>query len=431
MVLTALTIILVTTGGAFPARAATVIGTGDPTMDIANVQKAVDKGGNILLKGTFDFGREGSVTIHKSAKIVGETGSDGRPDTEISGGRWTFHTALPVPGAPPAKTGPNVTISNIRFLQPRGTPMHFEYLGALTVTHVEVERIRPERITLPGYEDGVGRFAAGLVVGTRLASRRAPIKDAVSGTIRIRDNRFYMDVDHPSHTAGRGIMCVWTHAARITIADNVIRGASRNGIEAFDNFTGLGGRLEISGNNIITAKEGIDYPNPLTPNGIAAGWFLDTKRGASAEAGAPPVITRNRVEVRGERSIGIAVFANNAVGACNDIILAGGEDSMGIVQTGSYGFFMNNRIRGLGRYAVYAAPFESYRASGNTFAWTDIAGLDPERGSYYLAGNGNSVLGKAGSVVDQGLGNRLLDIRPCSLPGIDPNEDWEPLVDRP
>lgn len=411
--------------------AATVVGTGNPAMDVKNVQQACDEGGDILLKGVFDFGMDGRVKLHKGVKLKGVLGGDGRPDTEIHGGRWSFYAALPVPGAPPSMTGPNVSVENIRFIKAKGTPLHLEHVGAVTVRNIEVEKIRPDSIGLPGFEGANVKFAAGIVVGTRLGSRRQPIKNAVTGTIRISQSRFYMDVDHPERTAGRGIMCVWTHAQKIRIAENVIRGASRNGIEAFDNFTGEGGELEIVGNNIITPKEGIEYPNPLTPNGIAAGWFLDTKRGASAQAGAPPVVSRNRVEVRGERSIGIALFANNAVAACNDVVLAGGEDAMGFVQTGSFGFFMNNRVRGVGRYAVYTAPFEAFRAAGNTFAWTDIESFDPVRGTHYFAGNGNSVLGNPGAVVDKGLGNRLLDILPCSLPGIDPDEDWEPLHDIP
>lgn len=429
-----LLLIVALTVSLIPAQAygaITVVGTGNPEMDVKNVQKACDDGGEILLKGVFDFGIDGRVKLHKAVKLLGVLGGDGRPDTEIHGGKWTFYAALPVPGAPPSMNGPNVTVENIRFIKPKGTPLHFEHVGALTVRNIEVEKVRPEAIRLPGFESAATKYVAGIVVGSRLGSRRQPIKNAVTGTIRISNSRFYMDVDHPGRTVGRGIMCVWTHAAKIRIAENVIRAASRNGIEAFDNFTGPDGELEIVGNNIITSKEGIEYPNPLTPNGIAAGWFLDTKRGASAEAGAPPVVSRNRVEVRGDRSIGIALFANNAVAACNDVVLAGGEDAMGFVQTGSFGFFMNNRVRGVGRYAVYAAPFEAFRAAGNTFAWTNIERFDPVRGTHYFAGNGNSVLGDPGAVVDKGVGNRLLDIRPCSLPGIDPEEDWEPIEDMP
>jgi len=411
--------------------AVTVTGTGEPSMDLKNVQKAMDAGGEIVLKGRFDFGSDGSIKIRQQTRISGVLGSDGRPDTTIMGGRWSLHSPLPVPGAPPSNPGPIVSLKNLRFTGARGTPLHFEYVGALTVRNIVVEKVRPETIRLKGFQNGSAKFAAGIVVGTRLAQRRKPIKDAVTGKIRITDSRFYMDVDHPSRTLGRGIMCVWTHAAAIRIAGNVVRNATRNGIEAFDNYTGPDGVLEIEGNNIITDREGIEYPNPLTPNGIAAGWFLDTATGASPSAGAPPVVSRNRIEVRGDRSIGLALFANNAVAVCNDLILAGGEDAMGIAQTGSFGFFMNNRIRGMGRYAVYTAPFENFRAAGNTFGWTQASGFDALRGNFYFGSDGNSVLGKSGPVVDKGRGNRFLDIKPCSLPGIDPGEDWEPVEDLP
>ena len=49
----------------------TIVGQNNPAVDIQAVQKAVDQGGTVNLKGTFDFGDKGRVNITKDVKIVG------------------------------------------------------------------------------------------------------------------------------------------------------------------------------------------------------------------------------------------------------------------------------------------------------------------------------------------------------------------------
>ena len=46
-----------------------VTGNENPELDVKAVQEAVDKGGSVLLKGTFDFGNKGQVKITKDAEI--------------------------------------------------------------------------------------------------------------------------------------------------------------------------------------------------------------------------------------------------------------------------------------------------------------------------------------------------------------------------
>ena len=49
-----------------------VEGKNDPAVDVQAVQKAVDRGGTVLLKGRFYFGDKGSVTITKDVNVLGE-----------------------------------------------------------------------------------------------------------------------------------------------------------------------------------------------------------------------------------------------------------------------------------------------------------------------------------------------------------------------
>jgi hypothetical protein len=62
-----------------------IVGQNNPSFDLQAVQKAVEQGGTVNLKGTFDFGNEGRVNITKDVKIVGETDNSGNPITKITG----------------------------------------------------------------------------------------------------------------------------------------------------------------------------------------------------------------------------------------------------------------------------------------------------------------------------------------------------------
>ena len=105
-----------------------IVGQNNPSVDIQAVQKAVDQGGTVNLKGTFDFGNEGRVNITKDVKIVGEKDSKGTSVTKIKGGFWTFHSPLPtkllpdVP-APRSRSSPSI------LMEPYGLP--FNWLTAV------------------------------------------------------------------------------------------------------------------------------------------------------------------------------------------------------------------------------------------------------------------------------------------------------------
>lgn len=416
---------------ALPAWAdQSVTGTGDPGQDVKNIQAAVDQGGIVTLRGTFDFGHDGRVKLTKSVRIIGEADSTGEPLTHIKGGFWTFYSPLPVKGATPASSGPIVAIRAIRFTGAKGTPLHFPYTGGLDVRGCTVSEIRPQEIGVKWSDGDTLPFMAGVVAGNRLDNWDKRIKQAAQGTIRIEDNRFFMETDKPGRTAGYGVMVDWTWDADITIADNIIYRASRNGIEVLDNILGTKktGQITISGNRITTENSGIEYPHKYGPNGIVAGWYFSTQDGADFSKNNRIALTGNRIEARGDASTGMLLYANDIVATCNDIIMASGSQARGIVQTGSRGFFANNRIRGEARYALYCHPFEAFRATGNTFAWTDLNDFTAIKEQILLAGTLNVIIGQAPSLLDKGKGNRVVETKPCSLPEIDPEGDtWEPV----
>jgi len=427
----ALAAVLLMLALALPARAdQTVVGTGDPAQDVPNVQGAVDKGGTIVLRGTFDFGRDGRVKITRDVRIRGEKDDADEPATTIRGGFWTFYSPLPVPGATPSAKGPVVAVHALRFTGARGTPLHFCFTGGLDVRGCMVEDLVPQDLAVQWSGGDKLPFAAGVVVGNRLDSPSRRVKSAATGIIRIAGNTIDMAVDDPARTAGYGVMVNWTTGADIGISGNTVMRPSRSGIEVLDNVLGpkSAGNIAIADNRVVTADDGVEYPHKYGPNGIVAGWYFDTRGGTDLEANSPLTLTANRIEARGERSTGLLLYADDVVATCNDVILAGGRDARGIVQTGSRGFFAQNRVRGQGSYAVYCHPFESLQASANVFAWTELNDFAGYKGQVLLGGNVNSLVGTPPAVTDKGKGNRVVKAAPCTLPEISPEgDDWPPV----
>jgi hypothetical protein len=409
---------------ATPALAddAVVTGTGDPARDVPNVQAAVDKGGTVRLRGRFDFGADGRVKITRNVRILGRLDGTGEPLTTITGGDWTFYCPLPVDTAPPGKDGPLIVVRNLHFDGATGTPLHFAYAGGLEVGGCVVTNVIPQDAAITWSRGDSLPFQAGIVVGNRLVHPKGGLKGAVTGTVLIEHNRLEMINDHPEETAGYGVLADWTTGAEMTIRGNEINRTSRNGIEVLDNELGVKGKgaIRISSNRITTDTEGIAYPNKFGPNGIVAGWYFDTKGGVDFSRNNRIVITGNRIEGRGEESIGLLLYANDLVATCNDIVMAGGRGARGVVQTGSRGFFANNRVRGRANYALFCYPFEALAATANTFAWTELGLFTGFKGQVLLGGRANVVVGTVPSLVDQGQGNRVVDCAPCTLPEADP-----------
>ncbi|MEZ7197323.1 right-handed parallel beta-helix repeat-containing protein [Pseudodesulfovibrio karagichevae] len=407
------------------AEDAVVTGTGDPARDVANVQAALDKGGTVRLRGQFDFGADGRVKITKNVRILGRLDGAGEPLTTISGGDWTIYSPLPVDTAPPSQDGPLIVVRNLRFDGATGTPLHFAYAGGLEIGGCVVTNVTPKDAAITWSQGDSLPFQAGIVVGNRLVHSKGGLKGAVTGTVLIEHNRLEMINDHPEETAGYGVLADWTTGADMTIRDNEINRTSRNGIEILDNELGVKdkGFIRIQSNRISTDTEGIAYPNKFGPNGIVAGWYFDTSGGTDFTRNNRIVITGNRIEGRGENSIGLLLYANDLTATCNDIVMGGGRGARGVVQTGSRGFFANNRVRGRANYALFCYPFESLTATANTFAWTELGLFTGFKGQVLLGGRVNVVVGSVPSLIDHGQGNRVVDCEACTLPEADPEGD--------
>ena len=82
-----LLLILSLSSGTVYAYDSVVTGNNNPELDVKAVQESVDKGGTVLLKGTFNFGQKGQVNIKNDIEVSGESDDKGNPMTKIMGKR--------------------------------------------------------------------------------------------------------------------------------------------------------------------------------------------------------------------------------------------------------------------------------------------------------------------------------------------------------
>jgi len=387
-----------------------VVGKGDPAYDVKAVQEAVDKGGTVLLKGTFNFGQKGRVNIKNDIEIIGESDSKGRPLTKIMGGFWTFHSPLPTTELPLPGPGPKMKIKNIHFDGATWTPMHFPYTSGAEISGNKITNVHPFPIPLkwPGGEKLL--VSEGALLGTHFAHKEKILPGAVTGHLIVENNKIDLKCKNPKITLGHAIFFPRTWGATIEIKGNRIRNASRNSIETLDNYLDKEGRgsVVIAENNIVTPAVGIPFPSPVTPNGIIVGWFFDMSGGSDPSRNSKITIIRNYVQTNGETSAGIMSLSDGTAILGNRVEVRGGSKSKGIAQLGSNGFIARNKIDGTGAFAIQAVPFKVFKGSGNTFAWNDVREFKASAADFLCLGNKNTFVGPSCKVVDKGRGNLML-----------------------
>jgi hypothetical protein len=111
------------------APATTVRGSNNPVSDVPAVQSAVDQGGMVTLKGVFDFGDNGSVTITKDVEVIGKTDDPATPRPKIKGGYVTFRS---VRSPASAAVDPKIAIENIDFEGASWTPIYIAHASGVT-----------------------------------------------------------------------------------------------------------------------------------------------------------------------------------------------------------------------------------------------------------------------------------------------------------
>ena len=395
--------------GTLYAYDSVVTGKSNAEYDVKAVQDAVDKGGTVLLKGTFNFGKKARVNIKNDIEIMGEIDSKGRPLTKIMGGFWTFHSPLPSTEIPLPGPGPKMKIKSIHFDGAIWTPMHFPYTSGAEISGNKITNVQPYGIPRKWKGGDKLLVSAGALLGTRFAHSEKILPGAVTGHLIFENNKVDLKCKNPKITMGQGAFFIWTWGATIEIKGNTIRNVSRNSIESLDNYLDEEGRgsVVVSENNIVTPAVGIPFPSPATPNGIIVGWFLDMSGGSDPSRNSKITLIRNYVQTNGETSAGIASLGDGIAILGNRVEVRGGSKSTGIAQIGSNGFIARNKIDGSGACALRAAPMKDLKASGNTFAWNDVREFKASSTDFLCLSNNNVFVGTKCKVVDKGRGNKM------------------------
>ena len=387
-----------------------VTGKNNAEIDVQAVQEAVDKGGAVLLKGTFNFGQKGRVNIKNDIEISGESNAEGRPLTKITGGFWTFHSPLPTTELPLPGPGPKIKIKKIHFDGAVWTPMHFPYTSGAEIIGNKVTNVQPYGVPYKWKGGDTLLVTAGVLFGTRFAHRDKILPGGTTGNLIVNNNNIDLRCPDPKMTMGQGVFFLWTWGATIEIKGNRIRNVSRNSIESLDNYLdeeGVGNVL-VAENNIVTPKLGIPFPSPRTPNGIIVGWFLDMSAGSDPSKNSKITVIRNFVQANGESSLGIASLADGTSILGNRVEVKGGSKASGITQLGSNAFIARNKVDGAGAFALRAIPWKDIKSNGNTFAWNDVREFKASAGDFLAVGNQNTLIGAKCKVVDKGKGNKML-----------------------
>ena len=386
----------------------TVVGQDNPAVDVQAVQAAVSQGGEIVLKGTFDFGEKGSVTISKDVKIVGEKDSQGIPITKIKGGSRTFLSPLPAQ-LPPQAPGPKIAIQNIHFGETLMCPIYIAYCAGVTIGGNKMTNVRP-LVATPQMNVSVG-----IMVGTNWIQPAATRKyqpGAISGVITIVDNDLDMANDTPQKTFGQGIFVHWATGITLQVSGNTVKNCSRNSIEAMDNYLGDdgSGSVVIRDNKVITPPLGIPFPSPRTPNGILVGWFFDgTGAGASnPKQNMKHTVTNNTVLARGETSMGMWIASNEVI-VENNQITTEKQSATPISINSGYCQILRNKISGVGASAIYISPNKSLIGSNNKFGGNDLSAFKAGEAEVIFAkdSRNNLVEGSSGKAKDLGTDNQI------------------------
>jgi hypothetical protein len=377
-----------------------VTGKGEPNADIKAVQKVVDQGGSVLLKGNFDFGEYWKVIISKDVNIYGETDAQGAPVTKIQGGFRTFQSKLPKQ-LPPQAPGPKIGIQGIRFEGALQTPIYLRYCGGANIVNNKITKVRPLEAAGMYKQEGVN-------IGRR---DKSYIPGVVTGTIMIADNDIDLSNDTPEETESMGVLITKATGANTQILQNRVVNCCSYSLLSLDNYPGEdgSGMTIFKGNKIVTATKGIPFPDPHTPSGIIAGWYYDKAGGADPKRLTKIVVTENQIETRGDNSMGIIILSDRSVITSNHIFLKGGPESRGIIQINSDSIIANNKIEGSGSHAVFCREYKQFKPPRrNVIMGNDVTLFKASMADVFLGGSSNIVLQEKGRIVDEGKINLII-----------------------
>jgi hypothetical protein len=367
--------------GTVPAQTV-VVGTGDPDIDIAAVQNAVDRGGAVTLRGRFSFNNPptshltlsdvmATILVSKDVTISGVWDETGEMTT-IDGGEIPF--AVEARGA-------SVRIEKLRLVRPKLYGIFADAVSGLTIESCIIEHLEP--LPVPGRPAGPGK-GYGIYIATmlELPIRQRPANPQnISGKLTILNNRISIS----EKAFSMGIMIVGVgdreNPVDLDIAGNTIRNPTEKGI----NIWLIGGRARIE-RNIVTTSDASDRP------------AFDHVTGVFCACSGSYLIAHNLIKVGDPNGTGIRVkgcavggptegasITDNDVwmSAPDDAVLGVASAGIGIQGVARGTVVQRNRIRGRARVGLSVAPDKAGNPTGSTLAHNDrehLVSALPEEG---------------------------------------------------
>ena len=366
--------------------------TGIYPTDVNNVQAAVSQGGTVLLKAknadgqpmAFEFGFDGGFFVTDDVAIFGEGSGSGM--TTIRGGWAPARCFAPV----------YLTVRGIRFEGPRSCAILIRASAGADLSSNFITGVIGTPHMLPGVTKGQGIW----IVAPSFLNPYA-----ISGSIVIADNTIE-DIDA---SLGYGI-ALYNFGAETTVSGNEISGMNTAGILA-----GLNAE-------VVRVKDNIIVPGPerysqyfSAGNGIMAPYSL----------GGDYYFANNTIICENPMADGIVVYwpdflwepgpEPKIVIERNHVTMLGSWFGGITLAEGFSGAYVGqNRIDGQGIWAigVFTPDFPEVPMTANTFQGNNVSRFTANLAEYFLdVGTQNTVVvGKSGTVVDLGSGNRVTGI---------------------
>jgi hypothetical protein len=378
-----------------------VVGSGNPASDVVRLQNAIDRGGTIVLRGTFVLGDDDSIVATRGVELVGEPRPDGKPGATIVGGQPPLYF----------DAAASLIVRGIRFEDAIGRAIDVRRTTGALIERCEIVKVRPA-YDWDGYP--IPSSVVIEVQGWTLDGGTEPSR--LTGEIVVRDNFVEPNPDpgrSPLYDTdfGAGID-YFSGLASIEVSGNTFRNINSAGIHLFD----CSGRVSVFENVVDMGPVQIADGWLGLGNGIGTGSF-----GYLADLGEI-LVAGNEVSAPNPMADGILVFdfrpephaAVTAVVAGNRIVLA--SECCGAL-TGYYGVkgasYAGNRVEGSMVWAAGLVPsdaWDTFGASGNSFVGNDLSAASAAFDVAFFEGaDHNTYVGTCRGWWDEGADNLIID----------------------
>jgi hypothetical protein len=392
----------------------TLVGTGDPDIDVPAVQAAVDQGGEVILRGHFSFDRDPTIPLAPVfqesgypqamvlvSRAVAISGARDEHDddemTSIEAGTIPFYVEAP---------GAALTIRGLRFVRPAQDAILVYAVSGLVIASCKIEGARTV---------GSGN-AQGIEIDTSAAVIPQPPghPENISGTLLIVNNDIDMSIVTASSVTlprSNGIVIFYVGVPGAEVAAYVSGNAIRNFHNRAMSIRGVGGRTYVEGNVIAT---GTVSGGPGTNQSI----FVGDLAGSNSY-----LIAHNSVDVQWATgsAAGIAVrqAIAHAIVVDNDVNMGAPEgtlfddESAGIEINGNShdNVVQGNRITGHARAALSVGPPTIGDPANNAFILNRLDGFEPTLADIFV-GDGvmNTLIVGSGTIEDHGVGTVIVPV---------------------